>query len=580
MKKHDSSEDPLPVSMPITKEASSSITASNKAWSSAIQGVEVTKRRSPSPKIKQASDQIFKKGELYELEVKKAQRLYRRNNFLNLILSYPMELVDRDKAKFWASHAGRIIANIRMEKAGPVIKGSAWKTTDVLDAEIATLLEEYDDIMDAVIALVPKDITDKLYQGEEKAMRVFNAPRTETEGSSPQVHKVKKVVEMAAAHEVKLDQTATASKNTPLRQVEVTEEENLHVPEAILDLAIDLAIGQFEQNLSTGDQTDIHHVRFITKRNDIERRAVMEKLIARVAKNQQIAVLNVSTFESKEEAQEEITQMQQYLSSDNTFPAEQNMIFVILLDDNQKLLDIHDVAIPETNFGGVVVVIGSTGSSAVYDEIVDSTLLPVDLEITIGDHLLSWELFCRNSNVGVQRSSSLPISTASTDFRETAVQIVEQCHDHLLAVLLMARSLRNVDDVLIWNLSLNRPTSSIYPYQQYCNDIASRVMFNASTYVWERMNNRMKHCLRDLICVIKEKEWVRKNTLISHWIDGGLVHTPDEGEHIVQGLTSGIFVLLEKEDDLVILPKETNETLLFLLQNDHSKLYPLYMKWG
>ncbi|KAJ7967969.1 Disease resistance protein [Quillaja saponaria] len=490
-----------------------------------------------------------------------------------------MEFVDRDKAKVWAKHAESIIADIRIKRARSDFKefvGSLAEKVGNLDDAIGTLLEEYDHIMDAVIALTPKDIADKMYQGDEKKKRVFNAPRRRTEGSSPQGHKGKKIVEVAATYEVKLDQTATASKTT-LREGEVMEEEKLHVPEAILDLAIDLAIAQFEQNLSSGDDTDIHHVRFITKTNDIQKRSLLEKLRrARVAKNQPIAVLNVSTFESKEEAQEEITQMLQYFSSDHTPTAGRVMSFVILLDDNQELLDIHDLAIPKTNFGGVVVVIGSNGSSAVYDEIADPTIFPVDLEIRIEDHLLSWELFCWNSNVRVQGSSSSPISIASTAIQETAVHIVEQCHGHLLAVLLMARSLRNVDEITIWNLALDRLTSSIYPYQQYCNDITSRIMFSASTYVWERLNNMMKHCLRDF-CAIEETEWLRKNTLISHWIDGGLVHTHDEGEHIMEGLTSMTAVLLEKKDDLVILPKETKETLLFLLQNDHSKLYPLYL---
>ena len=61
----------------------------------------------------------------------------------------------------------------------------------------------------------------------------------------------------------------------------------------------------------------------------------------------------------------------------------------------------------------------------------------VDLEIKREDHLLSWNLFCRN--VGeVMHSSSI---------QSLAVDVLRQCSGHLLAIVLIARALKDVKDV-------------------------------------------------------------------------------------------------------------------------------------
>ena len=80
-----------------------------------------------------------------------------------------------------------------------------------------------------------------------------------------------------------------------------------------------------------------------------------------------------------------------------------------------------------------------TQKIVLIDFIVNSKM-PVDLEIRRQDHLLSWKLFCRNvGNLVVHSSSIQPL----------AVHLLRQCCGHLLAIVLIARALKDVKDVSI-----------------------------------------------------------------------------------------------------------------------------------
>ena len=64
----------------------------------------------------------------------------------------------------------------------------------------------------------------------------------------------------------------------------------------------------------------------------------------------------------------------------------------------------------------------------------------VDLEIRRNHHLLSWELFCRNVGEVVHSST----------IQQLAIHVIRQCFGHFLALVLMARALKEVKDVCIW----------------------------------------------------------------------------------------------------------------------------------
>ncbi|KAJ7946533.1 AT-hook motif nuclear-localized protein [Quillaja saponaria] len=498
---------------------------------------------------------VLKIGELYELELK-ALQLNSRRNFLYFILSYPIRLVDRDKSCLWTYAVLSIFSDIRRIKDTSSMKSNVStevKTLGHLVALIGTLLEEYDHLVE----LIPNDITDyqKMYQGDNiNAESVSKAPKIKNDGPS--------------SHERELD-----SSHSPVKQADSTEEEGLHVSQAILDLATDLAVEQFKQNLQ--DLTGIQYVRFETGRN-VEKGSIIEMLKQAIGVEQPMACVDVSMYQSNVLILEEIKRQLEdcyRISEDETPSIEQIMregnCFLILVDDNGMLDSHHEVGIPMTNFGGVVVVISTESSGLHYD--ISDPVMPVDLEIRVRDHLLSWELFCKHAYAGGRNNVGFYSSSAVS---KTAAGIVKECRGHLLATLLMASSLKNVEDVETWNLALDRLIWNTNPYHI---EGISKVMFNAFTYIWERLDNRTRHCL-EVLC--SKKGWVRKDTLISDWIHHGLVFEPDEGVHILGCLTSGA-ILLERGDDFVTLPEETDEILLFLLQHDHCKKYPLCreQKW-
>ncbi|XP_059596938.1 uncharacterized protein LOC132254741 [Vitis vinifera] len=63
----------------------------------------------------------------------------------------------------------------------------------------------------------------------------------------------------------------------------------------------------------------------------------------------------------------------------------------------------------------------------------------VGVEIMMENHLLSWELFCVNVGEVVH----------SSGIQRLAINVVEKCCGHLLLVVIMARALKDMNDVLI-----------------------------------------------------------------------------------------------------------------------------------
>ncbi|XP_028762849.1 disease resistance protein RPS2-like isoform X2 [Neltuma alba] len=111
--------------------------------------------------------------------------------------------------------------------------------------------------------------------------------------------------------------------------------------------------------------------------------------------------------------------------------------------DDDKKLDPQKVSLPIKRDSEDVVVFITTLPSARQNY---ESSEKVDLTIKTEDHLLPWVFFCKN--VGNEFLHS------STAIQRIAVQIVEKCGGHLLAIVLTAKSLKGVKDVQIWELAL------------------------------------------------------------------------------------------------------------------------------
>ncbi|XP_021285941.1 disease resistance protein At4g27190-like [Herrania umbratica] len=136
----------------------------------------------------------------------------------------------------------------------------------------------------------------------------------------------------------------------------------------------------------------------------------------------------------------------------------------------------------------------------------------------------------------------------------------------------MARSLKKViDDVNLWELAFKRLT--MLPPSQI-EDI-DNVLINALTFIWERMNNKTRHCIK--LCTWYPKgEKIDRVSLIQHWIQDCLVDTYDEGTNIIQNLVD-TFLLNIVELNSVQLRREICDVLVnpLILQ-----MHPLYLMLG
>ncbi|KAJ9687689.1 hypothetical protein PVL29_016250 [Vitis rotundifolia] len=188
--------------------------------------------------------------------------------------------------------------------------------------------------------------------------------------------------------------------------------------------------------------------------------------------------------------------------------------FFILLDnvDHFSSTNLNDVG---TNWWNSkkfqkMVYTTSMGRIADYTE--------ADLEIRLEDHLFTWELFCMEVGNVVHFS----------DIQCLAIRIVKECKGHLLVIVLMARALRDIDEVHTWECASLALT--LQPTQSRDDD----VLFNALEFVCGRLGSAM-NCLKYLVEMGYWGE-LEEGDLIGRWIKDGLIRKLDEGKEMVRHL--------------------------------------------
>ncbi|TKY60122.1 Disease resistance protein [Spatholobus suberectus] len=191
-----------------------------------------------------------------------------------------------------------------------------------------------------------------------------------------------------------------------------------------------------------------------------------------------------------------------------------NRHLVIVVDaDSNKKLDLQKVRFPT----GIVVLITTEPSTQAEKDDDFRITCGMDLNISTQDHLLSWEVFCSYVRLGTLLAHS------SMDIERIAAQIVKKCHGHLLAIVLLAKNLKNVEDVKQWELALDKLSipNPFYDYQgsDRIGPIGiSRVMVNAFVHIiWEDIDDTRKLCLELSLFVHNIKIGVRDAILVSDW---------------------------------------------------------------
>ncbi|KAI8028667.1 putative disease resistance protein [Camellia lanceoleosa] len=101
----------------------------------------------------------------------------------------------------------------------------------------------------------------------------------------------------------------------------------------------------------------------------------------------------------------------------------------------------------------------------------------------------------------------------------------KECHGHLCAIVLLARALKGVTNIGVWELALNQLASQ-------SSHGKSQVMVHVLKFFWDQEDIITKRCVKN--CTHR-KEW-NADSLVTYWIENGLVETGANGKVILQKL--------------------------------------------
>ncbi|KAI8027848.1 Disease resistance protein [Camellia lanceoleosa] len=208
--------------------------------------------------------------------------------------------------------------------------------------------------------------------------------------------------------------------------------------------------------------------------------------------------------------------------------------FLLLVDCVDGQADLHDLRIPDHGF-----VVLTTPSQDVYE------IMELDLVVRMEDHLLPWELFCRNVGPVVVNSCAV--------IQQMAIRLVKECHYHLLAIILLARALKDATDIGAWKLAVHELTS-----QSSCEQAEgmSEAMVHVLKLIWIQKDITTKHCIKN--CT-HQQQWMT-NSLVPDWIQNGLIETEAEGKVILEELIDS-FLLENVGKSYVQMRDETKMVL-------------------
>ncbi|XP_057503047.1 disease resistance protein RPS2-like [Actinidia eriantha] len=221
--------------------------------------------------------------------------------------------------------------------------------------------------------------------------------------------------------------------------------------------------------------------------------------------------------------------------------------FLLVLDCPSEGINLHGLKFPDH---GLVLL--TAPAMNVYQ------IMPVDLEIKMEDHLLPWMLFF--TNVGYFDS-----------IQGIALDLIKACCNHLLAVILLARALKSVTNVAVWQLTLEE----LKAHSKLRSPLegTSEVMVCVLKFVWERKNIVTRHCIKHCTSMTKDRK-LRIYSLLSCWIENNLIETEEEGEHVLQDLMDSF--LLEVVSYIYVRMRE--EVRDVLLKHFIPHLHPLHLR--
>ncbi|XP_017970773.1 PREDICTED: uncharacterized protein LOC18607098 isoform X3 [Theobroma cacao] len=465
----------------------------------------------------------------YENEVRKNWKvLNRKKDVLLLLSSYPMIMIDKSDTDKWIID---VLATMRHVKSTEKILfgvgvAKHWPGMTTLQ-ELSGRLQKLLDVplMNDIEGVLPVDLVENLYRTTEADLRpLLEVEQNIISGKTSKSRGSASNSEGAAMEAEKELQPMPAKCKTLVEDTELPAKGTLNVPEEIFDLAIYLAVRQILKCINRG------YIWCITISGRDKKRVLgaVKQHQDIVSEFGYIIVFTVSEDQSGANVHG-VFQLQKgfwlggcFDSVDLTHEYFDNLcspgILLLTEDDYDKNMNLDQSTLPLLiNLNKLVDHKHSDSRFIIF-----TSKMATDMEIRMEDHLLSWKLFCRIVGEGL----------LSPSIQQIAASLVKEYRGNLLAIILTARSLEKVtDDVNLWELAVKRLT--MLPPSQI-EDI-DNVLINALTFIWERMNNKTRHCIKFFTWYPKGQK-INRVSLIQHWIQDRLVDTHDEGTNIIQNL--------------------------------------------
>ncbi|XVF21318.1 hypothetical protein REPUB_Repub12eG0080700 [Reevesia pubescens] len=483
---------------------------------------------------------------------KKCKVLSRKKDVLLLLLSYPMVMVDKDQSEKWITESQQIMKDVKSNEETLFDEEAAEQWQKRLHGLSSRVQKQLDvPLTDDIEVVLPGDILEKLFMSAEADLK----PRLIAGGETSQSTVSSTHSERAATRgQGKLQPMATRTHTDQVEEVELMAHEAVATPEEMFDFAVNLAV---RQTLDCMNRGDIKRIR-ITGRNE-------HRVIEAIKHHQDVApefryILSFALpqHQSSAEVHEVIDRKfdlgpTRCSCSVNLAPESELSDYLrsrgilLLSEDSYKKTSIDNLSLPlQINLNDFDNPFHKDSSIMIFN-----SKMAADLEIRMEDHLLSWEVFCRNAGE-VMLSSTI---------QQIAARVVQECRGNLQAIILMARSLKKVtDDVHLWELAVQRLS------MRHSSQVEDRnyVLANALTFIWEQMDNKTRHCIK--ICTwYPMGEKIDRVSLICHWIQDFLVDTYDEGNYVLQSLVDAFLVDNLLGLDCVRLRREIYDVLVKLL---------------
>ena len=456
----------------------------------------------------------------YQLIKQKGEDLNRKKDLLCLILSYPINMVNKGAHEGWIRDVLQINRKVReMEKMLPKERKMTPVDTSKMYSEIITLL---DHSMDDIEAYVPPEVINKMCK---KSLAVDTTATIHTK-------------ETRSDSKVEQGKKGTIHRHSAVKQGEEASAQHgniIFVPEKICNLAVDFAINQISRDIENPEVLRIG----ISGRDAIRVTSQLKNL-PQIRKMFDVVVqVRASSYSTIADIEKHIAAQSgnSTLSRQEVDKLLRGTNFLIIVDYIHESINMSHVGTNWWNSKNIQKIVSTTRLQKAHRRMI------VDLEIRMEDHLLSWKLFCMN--VGkVVRSSHI---------QGVAIDVVERCCGHSLAVVLMGRALKEVNDVSIWKHASH--ALCVCPTSQ----MKDSILFNALAFICEQLGSKtncVKHCALNM-----DKEGMDKVHLIQRWIKDGLIGTVGEGEVIVEDLLNAFLLESSHNGVSVRMQDEIREEL-------------------